>query len=553
MKRLKHACQPRNYSWLNYLWWLNYLAIGGATLGVALLGFITPSYADLPSADKVVPPWLQWVPRQTQPPRPAKQFPGNPDDPDEPWLEEDHHDHSQSDLEPDPDTTAGPPVFPPGILDPTLHPSTTTPEPLSLADNSLDFDADGHDPRYGGGMLWPSLTIPSTKKVNAAYVRIGHYYLMGAQQGSSGLQFRLPSMDVRRVWMSNFSGSTVPLIMLGDFGVDPQLFPQHHSTLNNRPHQSITGYLDVMAAHEIAPGAAIFTLNRGVGNTPYRMGGVRTRYGDLVPNNVPPKVINWNFHADALLVPNPLALAFRSIFDTFIRDNPQAKDLLGGPTSNYPNFNQALITKPAGDDHHTPGDGAPSGGSPPSDCITCPPEGNGPPIPLGDAGTHIENIALVLNADLRPRVILVGALNKRPQDGGAELTYNSNFAGGYGEVQTRFLVEYGGTPLYEYANYLCNAHERFAQCKGSKAIPLVDTERPAINSEMAAARVAGYAALVRDKFTNLSAAQAASILLNTATYDGLKCATTTTGCSPAIYGRGRVNISAAISPAGRLR
>jgi len=70
--------------------------------------------------------------------------------------------------------------------------------------------------------------------------------------------------------------------------------------------------------------------------------------------------------------------------------------------------------------------------------------------------------------------------------------------------------------------------------------------------------VAGYAAIVRQKFPNLTGANTADILLTTARYDTLTCyqgssAGPTGGCDKAIYGQGEASLSRALAPVGYLR
>lgn len=67
----------------------------------------------------------------------------------------------------------------------------------------------------------------------------------------------------------------------------------------------------------------------------------------------------------------------------------------------------------------------------------------------------------------------------------------------------------------------------------------------------AAPRVAGYAAIMRQKFPNLSAANTVNILLDTTSWNaawGEKNSTNT-----AIYGQGEANLGRALAPVGRLR
>jgi subtilisin family serine protease len=69
----------------------------------------------------------------------------------------------------------------------------------------------------------------------------------------------------------------------------------------------------------------------------------------------------------------------------------------------------------------------------------------------------------------------------------------------------------------------------------------------------AAPRVAGYVAIVRSKFPNLSATNTASILLDTARYDTLECSKNGGVCDPKIYGKGEASLSRALAPVGKLK
>ena len=70
-------------------------------------------------------------------------------------------------------------------------------------------------------------------------------------------------------------------------------------------------------------------------------------------------------------------------------------------------------------------------------------------------------------------------------------------------------------------------------------------------TSFAAPRVAGYAAILRQKFPNLDAAQTASILLDTAQWTsawGARDAGT-----QAVYGQGEAKLRRALAPVGSLR
>lgn len=119
----------------------------------------------------------------------------------------------------------------------------------------------------------------------------------------------------------------------------------------------------------------------------------------------------------------------------------------------------------------------------------------------------------------KDKSLLVGALD---QEGGSIASY-SNQAGSYAE---RFVVADG--------RGLQDADGNYAQ-----------------GTSFAAPRVAGYVAIVRQKFPNLSAANTASVILDTALWNakwGDKSA-----ANMAVYGQGEASLGRALAPVGRLR
>jgi subtilisin family serine protease len=69
-------------------------------------------------------------------------------------------------------------------------------------------------------------------------------------------------------------------------------------------------------------------------------------------------------------------------------------------------------------------------------------------------------------------------------------------------------------------------------------------------TSFAAPLVAGYGAIVMQKFPNLDAVRTSSIILDTARYDTLTCYPS---CSTSIYGKGEASLSRALAPVGYLR
>jgi hypothetical protein len=119
----------------------------------------------------------------------------------------------------------------------------------------------------------------------------------------------------------------------------------------------------------------------------------------------------------------------------------------------------------------------------------------------------------------KTKSIIVGGLT---QAGGSMASY-SNKAGTYSDI---FLVA-DGRGIYDSTTGIYEQGTSFA-----------------------APRVAGYAAILRQKFANLNAEKSASILLDTARFDTLTCHP---NCDPTIYGKGEASLSRALAPVGRLR
>jgi hypothetical protein len=150
-----------------------------------------------------------------------------------------------------------------------------------------------------------------------------------------------------------------------------------------------------------------------------------------------------------------------------------------------------------------------------------------------DAKTDVLNVALISNQKTLKNLILVGATQSDGEvNNKTSLAGYSNKAGNDSVYQNRFLVANGNSvyakPVWIDGTYVS----------------------PGAGTSYAAPRVAGYAAILRQKFPNLNGAKSANILLDTARYDTLDCHPR---CSKAIYGRGEASLSGALSPIGKLR
>ena len=106
-----------------------------------------------------------------------------------------------------------------------------------------------------------------------------------------------------------------------------------------------------------------------------------------------------------------------------------------------------------------------------------------------DAGFEPLNVAYARNASIGPRLLIVGATEGYyDQDGGVAIASYSNFAGSDPVIRARFIVANGDSPLSAAA--FINGR------------PVSTANR---GTSYAAPRVAGYVALLRHKFPNLTA------------------------------------------------
>jgi len=148
--------------------------------------------------------------------------------------------------------------------------------------------------------------------------------------------------------------------------------------------------------------------------------------------------------------------------------------------------------------------------------------------------------ALVDNPNTLSRLLIVGALNKNGSvSSPATIASYSSYAGSNPVVQNRFVVANGNAP-YALGGVAING----------TSMPGYNTVPGSQGTSFAAPVVAGYAAVLMQKFPNLSAASTSNIILDTARTDTLTC---NPNCDPAIYGRGEASLSRALAPVGKLR
>ena len=363
--------------------------------------------------------------------------------------------------------------------------------------------------------------VDASDSIYADGITLGHRRIEGPGLRDPELAVLNPPRDVRQAWRDGWTGEGVNLLILDEFGLPSS--PPANADADTH------GYSVALSFWEIAPRATIHGANVGLGSSitqdNYLQGGL------VVGSKQRMEVVNMSFGSQFELgVP---------ILDQVnsARRTPLAADLRGEGGFFGTNLADAVLVKAAGNDGV-------------------------------DAIIDVGNVALVADPHTAPRTLIVGALDKyartsNPQNQPnistrARIAGYSNRAGHRERMQQRFLVEYGATPYGERA-VLCDSHTPAnSRCSNSQ---LLDPDGPIHPSpqgtSFAAPRVAGFAALVRDKFTGLTGGQTAKILLDTATTQGLACHRSGqkdhTGCDIEIYGQGRVDIGSALSPIGRLR
>lgn len=138
---------------------------------------------------------------------------------------------------------------------------------------------------------------------------------------------------------------------------------------------------------------------------------------------------------------------------------------------------------------------------------------------------------------ISPRLLIVGAVdgNGSPSSRVGIAAY-SDTAGTYAPVANRFVLANGNAPWTTGGVYMNGW--------------LIPGPPISVGTSYAAPLVAGYAAIIQQKFPGLNAANTSNIILDTARYDTLTCYPS---CDTSIYGKGEASLSRALAPVGRLR
>lgn len=319
-------------------------------------------------------------------------------------------------------------------------------------------------------------------------------------QTTSGPTVLQPSPDVLSAWNNGWTGKGSNILLIDSYADRATCTSE-----NSKCH----GVMTMMNADYIAPGAAKygldFAFNTNFTGAAFDSAGVNLTSSKLI------NVINmswlfsgsWNCNNGCGVAPTDATYN-----DTKAAHSPTHGNLINvlngvSNITNLSNFSNAVITASAGNDNL-------------------------------DTKYNLTALALAQDPVVASRLLIVGALDKNgTASSPASRSLYSNYAGSNAAISDRFVMAYGKMPWSDGSVAINGGN--FGVVQGTS---------------MSAPLVAGYAAIVMQKFPNLSAANTSNIILDTARTDTLSC---TPSCDPAIYGKGEASLSRALAPVGRLR
>lgn len=374
----------------------------------------------------------------------------------------------------------------------TLSQLSITDPNAVVRSSTTDYDLRWGTPDKFG----PSLAnlFPNTQSALAAPLSYMGRNLTSISSASLGPTLTQPASDILSAWNQGWTGSGRNVLIVDNFALS-----------------SNHGINTMMITNLTAPGASLFALQfDSINGAP--SGTAKTINNANLSSSRSINVVNASFGSNWIgggytsTYGQAPSLESYLLAYTLNQSNISAwTNFFSGSSSvtNLNNVSSAVIVKSAGNDG----------------LIT---------------GFDLYADSYASNASIRPRLLLVGALDKdgTVNDKATIATY-SNIAGTNATIADRFVVANGNTP------YLNNSLKIDGNLVGWGA-----------GTSFAAPRVAGYAAIVMHKFPNLDAAKTSSIILDTARYDTLTCHP---NCNQSIYGKGEASLSRALAPVGRLR
>jgi hypothetical protein len=345
--------------------------------------------------------------------------------------------------------------------------------------------------------LFPNASNTLSSALSYAGITVGG-------QTTTGPTLLKPSDDVIAAWNKGWTGKGANVLVIDSYASRGGC-----TYANGNCH----GVVTMMNTDLIAPGASKFGLDYAF--TSNFTGTAFDIAGTNLTSSKSINVINmswmftnpggsWNCNNGCGTAPSTLTYN-QGITNTATTHN-NLINVLNSVTSvtNLSNFSNAVITASAGNDNL-------------------------------DTKYNLTALALSGNTNVASRLLVVGALDKNGTVASpATRASYSNYAGGNTAISDRFVMANGTMPW----------------ASGSVKINGSNFGGDYSGTSFAAPLVAGYAAIVMQKFPNLDAAKTSNIILDTARTDTLSCHPT---CSSAIYGKGEASLSRALAPVGSLR
>ena len=320
-----------------------------------------------------------------------------------------------------------------------------------------------------------------------------------AGQGVTGPTLVQPSSDVLAAWNQGWTGKDKNVLLIDNYADRSGC-----TSANGNCH----GILTMMNVDMNAPGSAKFALDWAASGGSATGTAIKGSDGLNLSTGTSINVANLSFTAGNSWINAGTGAPSDAVYNSGITAastfNGTWVNLLSGSTSvlNLNNLANAVITKAAGNDSIA-------------------------------AKYDTLSLALINNASTASRLLIVGALDRTGTTSNkASIATYSNTAGTITNIADRFVVANGTMPFSTNG----------VSVNGSNFQPSTS-----MGTSFAAPVVAGYAAVVMQKFPNLSAANTSNIILDTARTD------TITGYSAAIHGKGEASLSRALAPVGSLR
>ena len=354
---------------------------------------------------------------------------------------------------------------------------------------------DKNGPGYAN--LFPSASNTLSSALSYAGISV-------AGQTTTGPTLLQPSADVLAAWNNGWTGKGSNILLIDNYANRAGC-----SYANGNCH----GVVTMMNTDLIAPGASKYGLDYA-----FTTNFTGTAFDINGTNLISSKSINvinmswsfiysannWNCNNGCGTAPTNVVYnaGISSLANTYTNLN----SVLNGTSTvtNLTNFANAVIVQSAGND-------------------------------ALDSKYNLNALGLSGDTNIQGRLLVVGALNKNGTVASpATIASYSNTAGTNTSISDRFVVANGTMP-WNAGSVKINGSNFPANYSGTS---------------FAAPQVAGYTAIVMQKFPNLSASNTSNIILDTARTDTLSCSPS---CDPTIYGKGEASLSRALAPVGRLR